>query len=43
MRLTVVPSDKIIIKDGKEYNVSDLSYIDSNIHAIQWYDNKGEI
>ena len=43
MRLTVVPSDKIIIKDGKEYNVSDLSYIDSNIHAIQWYDDKGEI
>ena len=43
MRLTVVPSDKIIIKDGKEYKVTDLSYLDSNIHAIQWYDDKGEI
>ena len=43
MRLTVVPSDKLIIKDGKEYKVTDLSYLDSNIHAIQWYDDKGEI
>ena len=43
MRLTVVPSDKVVIKDGKEYTVSDLSYLDSNIHAIQWYDDKGEI
>ena len=39
MRLTVVPSDKIIIKDGKEYKVTDLSYLDSNIHAIQWYED----
>ena len=27
MRLTVVPSDKVVIKDGKEYTVSDLSFL----------------
>lgn len=43
MRLTIVPYDKLVIKDGEGYNVDNLDYLDSNINAIQWYDDKGEI
>ena len=43
MRLTVIPYDKLVIKDGEGYNVDNLDYLDSNINAIQWYDDKGEI
>jgi len=43
MRLTVIPFDKLIIKDGEGYNVDNLDYLDSNINAIQWYDDKGEV
>jgi len=46
MRLTIIPSDKVIIKDGVAVNLSiDGATVfpttDSNIHAIQWYENKG--
>lgn len=43
MRLIVVPYDKLVIKDGEGYTVDNLDYLDSNINAIQWYDDKGEI
>ena len=32
MKLTVVPSDLMVIKDNEGYNVTDLSYLDKNIH-----------
>jgi hypothetical protein len=41
MRLTIIPEDKTVIIEGRSYTGMDLSSIDSNIHAIQWYDTFG--
>ena len=46
MRLTIIPSDKVIIIDGVAVHLdidgaTQFPTIDSNIHAIQWYENKG--
>lgn len=42
MRLTIVPSDKTVYKDGKSYTDIDLSWIpsyeDKKIHAVHWVD-----
>jgi len=43
MRLTIVPDDKVAIVDGEGYFDVDVSSLDANIHAIQWYDTYGEI
>jgi hypothetical protein len=45
MRLTIIPSDKAIGIDGEFFSKigEDLSWIPSNIHAIQWYDTWGEV
>ena len=43
MKLTIVTQDLLVVKDNEPHNVADLSYLDSNIHAIQWDDDKGEI
>ena len=43
MKLTVIAPDKVVIKDGEAYPIEDLSYLDANIHAIQWQDTTGEI
>ena len=43
MRVTIVPSDKKICRDGVVVELPDWSFNDSNIHAIQWYDTEGEI
>ena len=45
MRLTIVPSDKTICIDGQGILgiQQDLSWIPTNIHALQWYDTYGEI
>lgn len=43
MKLTIVPDDKVVIVDGEVYFDVDVSSIDANIHAIQWYDTYGEI
>jgi hypothetical protein len=43
MRVTIIPSDGFVSVDGEGRNDIDLSFIDSNIHAIQWYDTDGEI
>lgn len=42
MRLTLIRTDEFISIDGTGYKV-DLSSIDQNIHAVQWYENYGEI
>jgi hypothetical protein len=42
-RITVVKGDGLIIVDKEGYNGIDLSFLDPNIHAIQWYDTWGEI
>lgn len=45
MKLTIIPDGKIIGIGGTFYeNVQqDLSWIPSNVHAVQWYDTWGEI
>jgi hypothetical protein len=45
MRLTISPSDKYISvdNDGILQIQQDLSWIPSNIHALQWYDTWGEV
>jgi len=43
MRITIIPSDGRVNIDGKSYGGIDLSFIDPNIHAIQWYDTEGEV
>ena len=45
MRLTIIPSDKAIVIDGEFFlNIGeDLSWIPSNVHALQWYDTWGEL
>ena len=46
MRLTIIPTDKVIIIDGVAVHLdkdgaTQFPTTDSNIHAIQWYENKG--
>ncbi len=45
MRLTIIPSDKAIGIDGEFFlNIGEnLSWIPSNVHALQWYDTRGEV
>ena len=41
MRLTIIPSDKVVIKDGKALH--GLNFTLAGIRAVQWYGNKGEV
>ena len=43
MRLTIIKDDKTVIKDLVAATVTDVSYIPTNVHAVQWYDSKGEV
>ena len=45
MKLTIIPDGKIIGIDGTFYQdvQQDLSWIPSNVHAVQWSDSSGEI
>lgn len=46
MRLTILPSDGSVIVDGNvKFQPLDLSQcaIPSDIHALQWYENRGWI
>jgi hypothetical protein len=43
MRLTIVPVDGAVTLDGIGYSRLDLSFMDSTIHAVQWYETHGEI
>tara|TARA_B100002019_G_scaffold270079_1_gene263412 strand:- start:60 stop:488 length:429 start_codon:yes stop_codon:yes gene_type:complete len=45
MRLTIVPEDRLIGIDGIFYHdiQQDLSWIPSNVYAVQWSDSSGEI
>ena len=44
MRLTIIPSDSAVYKDGivRELDLSTCG-IPENVHALQWYDTFGEI
>lgn len=45
MKITVIPEGKIIGIDGTFFRdiQQDLSWIPSNVHAVQWSDSSGEI
>ena len=43
MKLTIIADDKLVSKDGVGYNNLDLSFLDSDIWAVQWDTNKGHI
>jgi hypothetical protein len=43
MRLTVVPIDGIVCKNGECFNDIDLSWVPDEVHAVQWYDDHGEV
>jgi hypothetical protein len=43
MKLTIVRSDGLVIKNGKAYGDLDMSSIDPSIHAVQWDDASGQI
>jgi len=41
MRLTIIPSDKVVIKDG--LSLHGLNFALANVRAIQWYEDHGEV
>jgi hypothetical protein len=43
MKLTIIPEDGAVYKDGFFYGGLDLSFVSSNIHALQWKDTAGWI
>jgi len=42
MKFTIIPDDQTIIVDGWGFSALEF-IIDSNIHAVQWYGQFGEI
>lgn len=43
MKITIIPSDGAVYKDGVSYSELSLTSVPSNIHAMQWDGVKGEI
>ena len=43
MKLSIISDDKLVSKDGVGYNNLDLSFLDSDVWAVQWDTNKGHI
>lgn len=43
MRVTIIPADGFVSVDGEGYGKLDLSFMDTAIHALQWYGTDGEI
>jgi hypothetical protein len=41
MKLTIIPSDGAVYKDGYCYSGLILSSVPSNVHALQWKDAEG--
>lgn len=42
-RVTIIPGDSTCGVDGLNYSGVDMTSLDPNIHAIQWYGTEGEI
>jgi|GEM_PF-2126231 len=42
-RVTIIPSDGVVIIDGRGFGGLDLSAMDPQIHAVQWYGTRGEL
>lgn len=43
MRVTILPDDSSVSVDGEGYGGLDLSFMDADVHAVQWYDTHGEV
>ena len=43
MKLTIIPIDGAVYKDGISYSGLDLSIVPANVHALQWDDVAGWI
>jgi hypothetical protein len=43
MRVTIIPEDKWIRKDDVSAKLPEWNFNDPDIHAIQWYEDHGEI
>ena len=43
MKLTIIPVDGAVYKDGYSYSGLNLSTAPSNVHALQWKDTNGWI
>ena len=43
MRLSIIADDKMVIIDGVAYSGLDLSFLDSDIWAVQWDTDKGHV
>lgn len=43
MKLTIIPSDQAVYKDGVAYSGLTLSNIPADVHALQWNNNAGWI
>jgi hypothetical protein len=43
MRVTIVVDDNIVLVNGQPAHVDLSPLIKDNIHAVQWYDSKGEV
>jgi hypothetical protein len=43
MRVTIIPEDKWIRKDNVSAKLPEWNFNDPDIHAIQWYEDHGEI
>jgi len=43
MRLTVVPTDGVVCKNGECLHEIDLSWVPEEVHAVQWYEDHGEV
>jgi hypothetical protein len=43
MRVTVIPEDRWIRRDTDAATLPDWPFDDAAVHAIQWYEDNGEI
>lgn len=43
MRVVIILENGFVSVDGEGYRGLDLSFMDSDIHAVQWYETEGEI
>lgn len=43
MRLTIIPKDKTVYKDGLSFSQLNWEGTPDNVHAVQWFTNKGWI
>lgn len=43
MKLTIIPNDQAVYKDGVSYSGLTLNNIPADVHALQWDNNAGWI